>query len=143
MASFFMEKRPNGFKPVDDDGLAALARIKNGKLVLVDPKGTRNPGQHRLFWKLMSIIWEHQERYTTKDQLADAIKIAVGWCDDIPRIDGGMSQVPRSISYGNMEQADFDIFFNKVLDLVTTKIIPNTNVKELRDELRRLTGEAV
>lgn len=88
MAGILMAKRQGGLHPVDQTGQDALARVKDGKILLVLARGTRNPKQHRLFWALMSFIHEHQDRYATREQVADAIKIAVGYYDELPLVNG-------------------------------------------------------
>lgn len=140
MSGILMEKRSNGLKPIDQDGIDALAKVKNGKILLVQARGTRNPKQHRLFWKLMDIIHEHQDRYATREQVSDAIKIAVGYYDELPLVNGQMTKIPKSISYGSMTQEEFTQFFDKVIELTARDIIPNISEKALRDELERMIG---
>lgn len=123
--------------PADAEAQAALAKLK-GKTVLVEIRQARNPRQHRLYWALMSLIHEHQERYATVEQLSNMVKCAVGWCDEIELKDGRVMATPKSISFANMKQADFDPFLNKVITLVCERILPGVQEEDLRRRIEEM-----
>lgn len=127
-------------KPVDQAGLDALAKMRQGTQVLIAMKRARNPRHHRLYWALMALIHPQQELYTTVEQLSNAMKCAVGWCDKITLKDGTIMAIPKSISFANMAQAEFDQFFERIIQLVVTKILPGVDSQDLKNRLEEMIG---
>lgn len=141
MARFLARKTPLlTLRPLDDEGRSMVADLKPDETVTVEIKRARNPRQHRLFWALVSLIYDNQERYTTREQLADALKCAVGWCDEIELKDGRVMALPKSISYANMKNEDFKVFLDKVIALTVEKILPSVAEADLRRELEEMVG---
>lgn len=140
MDSFICKVHLGSLKPVDQAGLDILAKIGQGMDVVIAIKRARNSRQHRLYWALMSLIYPQQERYATVEQLSNAIKCAVGWCDEIPLKRHRVMAIPKSISFANMKQADFEEFFDKVINLVVTKILPGVEQQDLKDRLSDMVG---
>lgn len=145
MAGFIVEKRhgSNGpyLVPIDQQGIDALAVVQNGKYVLIEPKLTRNPNQLRFFWSLVTIIFSHDDKYPSKSKVADDLKIAVGHFTIHTHRDGSTEPVPKSISFGSMDQESFTEFFNKVLDHVVLNVLPGTKASELKAELESMVGD--
>lgn len=130
----------DGLRPVDDKAREDLSKVKLGKSVLCEVKQARNPAQHRLYWGLIGLLHPNQSRYATQEQLSNAMKCAVGWCDEIELKDGRIMAIPKSISFANMPQSEFAEFFDKIMDLATTRIIPGLDKGALRTELEQITG---
>lgn len=122
-------------RPIDEEGVAVLSKLKADETVVIEIKRARSPQQHRLFWALVDLIYRNQERYATREQLASVLKCAVGWCDEVTLKDGRVMAIPKSIAFANMAQTEFNEFFNKVVELTVTKILPNTGEGDLRREL--------
>lgn len=137
---FICVNRLGSLVPVDQHGRDAMAKVKIGSQVQVEVKRARNPKQHRLYWALINLIHGQQSRYTTHDQLSNALKCAVGWCDEIELKDGRIMAIPKSIAFANMKQAEFEQFFDAVIKLVITKILPGVKEADLRSELEEMTG---
>ena len=51
--------------------------------------------------------------------------------------------IPKSIAFGNMPQDEWEAFFERFLDLICTKIMPNTDSEELRQELDAMVAGRV
>lgn len=143
MESALFIRRFNSLVPTDEEAQAVLGKVKMGESVTVEIKRARNPRQHRLYWALIGKLFEHQDTYTTQKQYSNAIKCAVGWCDTTELTNGKLMMVPKSISFANMPQSDFEPFFEKVLDLVTTKIWPNLAKEELRQEIEQMITPSI
>lgn len=139
MTQLLFRKHLGSLRPADQDATDELAKLKHGQEVRVEIKRMRNPRQHRIYWALISLIFDHQSRYATRDQLHQAIKVAVGYYDEIEGKHGRIA-IPKSISFGNMPQAAFEEFFDAVVRLVVTKILPGTTDTELRNELEVMIG---
>jgi hypothetical protein len=138
--SFIAARNLSGLRPVDAHGVDLLAKIKQGQQVEIIVKRARNGRQHRLYWALIGLIHPQQRLYTTQEQLSNAMKCAVGWCDEVPLNSGKVMVTPRSISFANMDQTEFQQFFDKIIDLVVEKILPGVTSEDLKRELEEIVN---
>lgn len=125
----------NRLEPVDDAGKDVLAKVKLGSVVMVEYKRPRNVAHHRKFWALISLIYQNQTRYKSPEDLCDAIKVYVGHSKVLRMTDGREVHTPLSIAFHAMDQASFDGFYDKVVDVVCAEIIPGLDREDLRREL--------
>jgi len=61
------------------------------------------------------------------------------FCEDKPKLIFKL----RSISFGNMNQDSFEEFYNEVVKLIITKILPGTDKADLEREVMDMLGEGV
>lgn len=135
MERVLLRKRGFHLVAADPSAETELGHIKDGQTVYVEIRRARNPRQHALYWALIGKLFEHQEACPTRAQYSDKIKCAVGHCDVTDLGSGRLMMVPKSISFANMPQSEFEQFFAKVVELVTTKIWPHLTNEELRQEI--------
>jgi len=128
-------KTLSGLKPADESAEEALRKIAINSVVAIKLKRPRNLGHHRKFFALLKIVFENQELYKSEQALLAAIKIATGHCVPLVLADGTKAFVPSSISFASMDQAEFEAFWEKVVSLVCTKIIPNLRREDLEAEI--------
>jgi len=126
----------------DADSLDALAKIKDGKLVLVEVRRKRNLQHHRLYFALIKVVHENMEskRYPTPDTLHEAIKVACGLRTEFVLPNGVVGFIPGSINFGEMTQDAFEKFYNKVCDIVCAHFIPGLKSEELKAEVLQMVG---
>lgn len=141
MTSFLMQRTFNTLKAVDDQGRDALAKIPPGKVVVCEVKQARNPKQHNLYWGLVGQIYQNQTRYATQKQVSDMLKVAVGYCDEAENKFGKTVAIPKSMSFANMPNDEFQEFFRLVIEFVKTKIMPHLDEGALLEELGRIVGD--
>ena len=121
-----------GLQPADDAAVKFVGRLKLHELVAVEAKQPRNLAHHRKFWKLMEIVAHNQQHYKSAEEVCAAFKVAVGHCDFV-QTKHGLVGIPRSISFASMDQTEFDAFYSKAVEYLTTEVIPGLN----KDALRR------
>jgi hypothetical protein len=121
-------------RPADEEAEKVLRGIKMGECVTVSVKRPRNLQQLRLFWALMTNVWENQEHYKTPDEVCDAFKFAVGHYD-VLRTKRGDEKVLRSIAFPAMDQTAFDAFFKRAVDFCVAEVIPGIGREELEREV--------
>lgn len=131
-----------GLIAYDDESAAYISRIKDDEIIIADVRRGRNVRQHRLFWVLVGLLHEQQTIYTTKEQLAAAIKVGVGWCDFVSMPKGSTVAIPKSIAFDKMDQFEFDQFFESVIRFVCAHIIPGLDKSNIRNEVERIVGIA-
>lgn len=140
MTEILLRKELHSLVPVDDDGRSVLHKLSLGDVVKANVRKPRNLQHHRLFFALIGIVFENQERYETRDELLAAIKAATGHATILPMDNGNSIYVPKSISFAKMDQTEFDAFYNKVCDVVCTRIIPNLKQEDLKREVAEMVG---
>lgn len=126
--------------PADDSSAEEMKRLKPGQHVTVEVKRARRPRQFRLYWALVAVIFDHQTRHATRTDLSDALKVAVGHYEEVGKRGEHVIVRPKSISFANMPQADFEDFFARVVAFVCANIIPGTSDAELRAHLEEMVG---
>lgn len=138
------QKHLGGLRPADDASLESLNKLKHGELVTVEVKRPRNAAHHRLYWALISLVWENldQERYPSAEDLHAAVKIAAGLRTRIVLPSGEIGFIPGSIAFHKMSQADFDAFYNTVCDLMSKHFLPGVTSDELKREVQQMIGAA-
>lgn len=142
MARFLVHKHLGSLRPVDAAGEDVLRKIGIGELVEVEIKRRRNIRFHRLYWALVTLVWENSdtERYPTADDLHAAIKIAAGLRTRVELPDGTQGFIPGSIAFHKMSADDFSAFFERVCDLVAKHFMPGVTNAELRAEVEAMTN---
>lgn len=126
-------------RPCDEIGETALKRVGQGKLVTCNIKQPRNPQHHRLFFALMSKVFENQQYFSSVEQLVTALKIAIGHVDMI-KTKRGTFQIPKSISFAAMDQDAFSQFYERAVDFVLQEVIPGLGRAELEAEIKEMTA---
>jgi hypothetical protein len=144
MARFLVAKHLGSLHPVDEGGQDALRKIGNGELVMIEMKRPRNVKHHRMFWALMTIVWEQMdtERYPTVEDLVAAVKISAGLRTRIELPNGETGFIPGSIAFHKMDQGAFSDFYERVCDLVAKHFLPGVTSDDLRREVSIMIGAA-
>jgi hypothetical protein len=118
--------RKNGkfLTPVDDEGIEVLARLKDGRDVMVDVTAARNVRQHRLAFALFQFVKMHCELFedASIDEIKDAVKLATGFVRRF--VDADTCQtfyVCRSISFASCDQLEFNRFFDNAVQVICNR----------------------
>src|ERR1700676_1907368 len=122
MAKILMVKHLNALRPVDDADQDLFAKIKNNAMVLADIKPPRNQRHlefFRLYWVLIELVRAQleNERWPTKEELSDSIKVMAGLRRSIFLPNGDVIYSPGSIAFHNMDELTFAAFFDRVCDV--------------------------
>lgn len=136
-----MQKHLGSLRPVDSAGEEELQHLKGGP-VMVEIKQPRNANHHRLYWALINIVWQNQERYPTTYALHSAIKIAAGIRTEIELPNGIKGYIPGSIAFHKMNQMEFSKFYDRVCDLVAEHFLVGVTSEELKREVSAMIGVA-
>ena len=139
---FLAAKHLGSLRPVDAAGEDALRKLGNGQLIEVEIKRRRNIKFHRLYWALVTLVWEQldETRYPTPDALHAAIKIGVGLRTQIVLPDGTIGFIPGSIAFDKMDDLKFAEFFDRVCNLIARHFLPGVTNAELKAEVASLIG---
>lgn len=144
-----------GLIPADTDAGAEFARVPAGRVCYVEIVRARNPKQHRLLMVLFQMLVEN-DIFPSIDAAMTAVKIATGHVDvsvtaqDLDYADGEGELhrlragapifTPKSISFANMGQSDFEAFFDAACKVIAERWITSVSDAELRDIVRERAG---
>lgn len=140
-----LAKHFNSFRPIDEAGTELLRKIGQGEIVAVELKRPRNVQHHRLFFALLTLVWEQMDhdRYPTIEDLLDAVKLCIGHRRRIELPSGKIHFVPKSISFARMDQSEFAAFYDRVCDLIAREFLPGVTSADLRAEVALMIGVPV
>lgn len=115
---------PRGLVPLGDDDYEEKKKLKLGQTYSVEVKVARNVDFHRKYFALISYAWEflneqETERFRTKENFRKYVEVAAGHCDVIfhPRLQEYV-EIPKSISFGKMDNAEFSNLYRRVKDVI-------------------------
>lgn len=115
---------PRGLVPLGDDDYDEKKKLKLGQTYSVEVKVARNVDFHRKYFALISYAWEflneqETERFRTKENFRKYVEVAAGHCDVIfhPRLQEYV-EIPKSISFGKMDNAEFSDLYQRVKDVI-------------------------
>lgn len=115
---------PRGLVPCGDDDYDEKKKLKIGQAYSVEVRVARNVDFHRKYFALIAYAWEflnEQELATfkTKDNFRKYVEVAAGHCDVIfhPRLQEFV-EIPKSISFGSMDNAEFSDLYQRVKDVI-------------------------
>ena len=141
MTQAVFRRRGRTLVPVDRQGLELLATIGNERDVVVEIKARRNPKHHRLLFAVLKFMVDHSDRFDNTEQALLALKIACGEVDPYVNERGKTFFVPRSISWGAMDQTRFSQFFDRCIYVITQRWLPpGTRQEDVRAEIEDMVA---
>jgi ferredoxin len=139
-------RKGQGWLPASDEAIKVRDRMENGDIAWFKTMKVRCPKDLRRFWQLMTMCRDNCERIemphggvmlvNSKEDVCTVVKICTGHCTTIFDMDGKpVYQIPKSISFENMEQNEWDEFWPRVVDVVMQRIMPGVSLPEIELEL--------
>ena len=115
MTTIHLVRTPGGLKAADDAAIEALRRVAQGEVVRVELRKVRNPQFHRKFFALLQLVRDSTDAWPTTESLLAGLKLEMGHADQYQARDGQTIMVPRSISFGSMDEIEFAEFYERAL----------------------------
>jgi hypothetical protein len=119
----------------DPISLEGLESIRLKETVTAAIRRNRNPAHHRKLFALLNVVFPHQSQFSTIQDLLNALKVATGYFERGETIDGIPFMIPKSISFASMSQTPFEQWYDRVVDIILTRIVPGVNRDELSDQV--------
>jgi len=137
-----LTKMPGGvLAPIDPQAAEYIAKLKTGAAVRATVKQQRNPKFHRKFFALLNLAydaWEPAEstykgRVVGKnfDQFRNEMAV---------NLRGETRVTAKSISFANMDQAEFDDLYNATVNVILKHILTNYSRDDLDAVMDQLVG---
>lgn len=141
-----MIKNADGvFCPADEMYLSALQGFKNGELYEIEIKKTRHPAFHRKVfaffkfcfdhWAADKTEWRYFDERTQFDTFRKNLTVLAGYKVASYTIDGRMRVEAQSLSYGNMEQDEFERCYSALINAAMQNIFKGCNDERILDRL--------
>lgn len=141
-----MIKQPDGlWVPAFETDQERLAKFQAGFVYPVEIKRSRNPAFHGKVFKFMQFCFEHWSADQTDarfkpnaaqfDTFRKNLTVLAGYKDVTFTIDGRCRVEPKSLSYGNMEQAEFEECYSAMIDAALVNIFPGLNNRNTEQQL--------
>ena len=153
MTEVILRKRGNSLIPVDDQGRELLAKLKDNRDVGCSIVAHRNPRHHRLFFAIVKFVqmhavdaegnslFEHTDTETLRTahqarHRAPCAHMSI-WKP------AQFVAVPKSISWGAMDQTKFNEFFEHACNVICQRWLPPGTVSEdvRRELIEMVDGE--
>ena len=116
----FLTKTRAGLTPLTDEDRKALQAWPLGQTRQVDCREKRNPQHHRKLFGMLRKVVDNSEDFETTQALLTAIKVKLGHVDVIRGFDGEMLVQARSVAFAEMDQDEFNGFYDGALRLCAT-----------------------
>jgi hypothetical protein len=123
--------------------------IKNGEIVSAEIKRPRNYEFHKKFFALLNYsyeCWEPEElEYRGRpvgkdfDRFRKDIIILAGYYDVVTNIKGEVKAEAKSISFGKMEEEEFEKLYSDVINVILKHILTNYS----RDDIDVMISEII
>lgn len=133
----FFKKTIKGLIPTTENKY--YDKLKLGEEVEVEIRKPRNIGHHRKFFSLLNLVFQNQDEFDNMEDFRAVFTMRMGYYRIVPIFDRKTGSekapiyLPKSISFANMDQLEFDDFYNKALDVAYDLI--GVEQSELRDAL--------
>ena len=120
--------------PCYDDDAEKLKSIRDGQPVLVTIAEARSIRFHRKYFALVSTAWECLDgRWRIRfrenlDNFRRTLTLLAGFTDQVYRPSSGeWLEVPRSISFERMSEAEFRQLYNATLNVLCEQFLPEAD----------------
>ena len=110
-----------------------LGKIRPDTTYLVNITKPRNIGRHRMFFAMVSMVFDNQDQYDNTDDLRSELTIKAGYFRVVKDLDGADRKRPKSISFANMDDLEFNAYYKSVWDVVARWL--DISDDEIRDNL--------
>lgn len=121
--------------PTDRRSEELLKELPDHTCFRVEVRQPRNVDHHRKYWALIQAIFPHQSQYATTRHLHEALKLSVGHFDMIKSLKGVEVPVTRETNFSKMDQAEFAQFYDRVVDLILTRLLPGVGQAHLEAQV--------
>jgi hypothetical protein len=144
MPEALMTRTPKGLVPADIDSAEAIGKVKVGAVIRVKFSRVRNYVYHQKFFVMAKFAfdhWEPGELPSPKwegvmpeknfDRFRKDLIIQAGYYEATYRLDKSTRIEAKSISFGSMDQEEFEELYSSVVDVVLKHVLKNYTEEEL------------
>lgn len=133
------------FCPLNETEAEALQKFRNGEQYEVEIKLTRNPQFHRKVFAFFNFCFEHWSADKTEleyfdertqfDKFRQDLTILAGFNEKYYNIHGELRLKAKSLSYGNMDQDEFERCYNALINAAMANVFKGCDDPFIIDRL--------
>ena len=132
-------KTPFGLKPVSDEDIKRLKKIEEGEVIVAEYTKSRNYRFLKKYMALIQLMWENDSLNLTRERYRKEMEIAAGYFEAYEGYNGELRREPKSISFGKMEEEEFEQLFHDMLQIACIRLgVEDGTIKE---ELKYTLGK--
>ena len=124
--------------------------IKNGEIVSAEIKRPRNYKFHKKYFALLNYaysVWEpvsieHKGKVAEKsfDRFREDIVILAGYYETVVNIKGDVKAQAKSISFGKMEEYEFEQLYSKTIDVILKHVLDGYTREDIDRVIEEIIG---
>ena len=130
---------PSGLKPCYDEDYEEKKKLKIGEIYKAKITIPRNINHHRKFFAMLKTCWEYQSEerrakmfQNSFDLFRQTVLLAAGISNRIWDVkEKKFIDIPKSISFSNMTQTEFDEVYNRCFDVLCSTFVSHVSRYEL------------
>lgn len=152
MADICLTRSPAGLVPSDASAAEWLQRIGVGKPVNATVRQPRNGKFHRKFFAMLDVAYSNHEwpevetkwgRVRTSRQLfRKYVIVKAGHYEADLTPHGEVRAEPKSISWAQMDEAEFSQLYSDVLDVILAEFLSNWTTGDMEHAVNQMLGFA-
>lgn len=128
------------FRASYDSDAEIVRKIPEGETIKAKFVKSRNVKHHRKFFALLQIVADNlpesmPAQYENTTFLLDEIKYQLGHVEIHHTLGGKVEHKPKSISFGKMDQVEFDEFYNRAVDVVLKYFLKEMTAEDINEEV--------
>lgn len=130
-----------GLKPLYDPDFEEKKKLRVGETYRATINVPRNLAFHRKYFALINCAWEHlteeqQKPFVNTEQFRKYLEVAAGHFDLWHSPDYGIDlRIPKSISFGKMDEAEFGELYERIKDVLFTRFLSHISEEEFEQNL--------
>ena len=124
------------FIPSTENSIAKFKKVKIGETILVDYKAKRNVQFHKKGFSLLNLIYQNQSKYESFEAMRTEFKLKAGLYELHVTTKGKTIYVPKSMSFSEMDENEFEELYSKFIDIALKHFVPMDR-QDLEDAVLR------
>lgn len=132
----YFAKAGDRLVPADEDAALALHPVGQGEIVGLRLSKARNPAFHRKYRALVRHVYQScGGQWRSPEDLHVELKIRCGHYTEHLTARGELVYVPDSTAFDRMDETVFARFYDDVIRLICSEVVPGLDEAALRDFL--------
>lgn len=134
----FIKQAGGMLMPADDYTAEKLTKFKTGGQYTVDIKRTRNPHFHAKMFAFFNFCFQYwagghefQDESLQFDEFRKELTKTAGFYDQVFDLQGNFTIVAKSLSFGSMDQEEFEQCYNAIIQAAMTNIFRSADEQQL------------
>lgn len=137
----YLQRRGDALIPLSVADHESLKRIRDGEIIHVEYKKPRNPLFHNKFMSLVRTVYENNDQYASIDALLNVFKVELGYYDTMQWRSMEI-RIPRSISFAQMDELEFQDFYDKAVTMALHRFLPTVTKDQLEEYVQKIAHYA-